>query len=300
MRRVLDQCGKHSKQRPVPACEIRNFSTGASGGRRPHRELRVISVKDRLVPYEEAWRWQQRLLKQRLAWQRGGIEGYDVLLMIEHPSVYTLGRGSTTANVKFDPGAENCPHQLYRTERGGEVTWHGPGQVVGYPILDLKYHKQDLHWYLRSLEEVILRSLARHPPPVIPERDPRGTGVWVGKRKVAAVGLNASRWVTSHGFAVNVTPDMSHFDNITPCGIEDRGVIAMEEWKPAIDIDTVRNDLQEEFCKVFNLRRVLVSEEEIPEPPPGALEHSLKPLTDLEKERDLGKHVRKEALDAAA
>eukprot|EP00611_Tribonema_gayanum_P006028 TRINITY_DN1528_c0_g1_i4.p1 TRINITY_DN1528_c0_g1~~TRINITY_DN1528_c0_g1_i4.p1 ORF type:complete len:256 (-),score=50.55 TRINITY_DN1528_c0_g1_i4:1378-2115(-) len=179
------------------------------------RRCRVYSVEDRQVPYAEAWAWQQSLLRQRMAWQRqpGGDSphyGCDALILLEHPSVYTLGRGSTTDNLKFDPAAPGCPHELYRIERGGEVTWHGPGQIVGYPILDLNFHTKDLHWYLRSLEEMIMSVLARRG--VQGERDPGNTGVWVGNRKYAAIGLNASRWVTSHGFALNVCPDLSAFD----------------------------------------------------------------------------------------
>lgn len=118
---------------------------------------RVYNIKNGLVPYEEAWLCQQRLLQERIAWQREksmSLPGRDVLLLLEHPPVYTLGRGSTLDNLKFDPGDPDCRHEVRRTERGGEVTWHGPGQIVGYPVLDLNYHKKDLHWYLRQLEEV--------------------------------------------------------------------------------------------------------------------------------------------------
>ncbi|CAM9904431.1 unnamed protein product, partial [Ascophyllum nodosum] len=121
------------------------------------RACRVYLVTDGVVPYEEAWLCQQRLLHERLAWQRkkpSPSPGHDVLLLLEHPSVYTLGRGSTLDNLKFDPSDPACQHEVRRTERGGEVTWHGPGQLVGYPVLDLTYHKKDLHWYLRQLEEV--------------------------------------------------------------------------------------------------------------------------------------------------
>lgn len=108
------------------------------------------------MPYQQAWVWQQRLIRERMAWQRelSPPIGHDVLLLLEHPSVYTLGRGSTLDNLRFDPADPACPHEVRRIERGGEVTWHGPGQLVGYPVLDLNYHKKDLHWYLRQLEEV--------------------------------------------------------------------------------------------------------------------------------------------------
>ncbi|KAG5181626.1 Lipoate-protein ligase B [Tribonema minus] len=210
---------------------------------RHRRRCRVYSVEDRQVPYAEAWAWQQSLLRQRMAWQRqrGGDSphyGCDALILLEHPSVYTLGRGSTTENLKFDPAAPGCPHELYRIERGGEVTWHGPGQIVGYPILDLNFHTKDLHWYLRSLEEMIMRVLARRG--VQGERDPGNTGVWVGNRKYAAIGLNASRWVTSHGFALNVCPDLSAFDNIVPCGISDKSVGCLADDDPTVTVTDVR------------------------------------------------------------
>lgn len=121
------------------------------------RTCRVYNVTGGQVPYDQAWLWQQRLLYERMAWQReepAPKDSHDVLLLLEHPSVYTLGRGSTLDNLRFDPADPACEHEVRRTERGGEVTWHGPGQIVGYPVLDLNYHKKDLHWYLRQLEEV--------------------------------------------------------------------------------------------------------------------------------------------------
>lgn len=123
----------------------------------PRRTCHVYNITGEVIPYDQAWLWQQRLLHQRMAWQRevsSSSTGHDVLLLLEHPSVYTLGRGSSLEHLRFDPADPACRHEVRRTERGGEVTWHGPGQIVGYPVLDLNYHKKDLHWYLRQLEEV--------------------------------------------------------------------------------------------------------------------------------------------------
>lgn len=121
------------------------------------RTCHVFNITGGVVPYDQAWLWQQRLLHERMAWQRETPTppvGHDVLLLLEHPSVYTLGRGSSLDHLRFDPSDPACPHEVRRTERGGEVTWHGPGQIVGYPVMDLNYYKKDLHWYLRQLEEV--------------------------------------------------------------------------------------------------------------------------------------------------
>ncbi|CAM9377260.1 unnamed protein product, partial [Phaeothamnion confervicola] len=212
-----------------------------------------------LVPYAEAWDWQHRLLRERIAWQRESPpnEGHDVLLVLEHPSVYTLGRGSSLEHLRFDPADPDCPHEVHRTERGGEVTWHGPGQVVAYPILDLNFHRRDLHWYLRLLEEVVVRCLAFYD--LRGERDTEHTGVWVGGAKYAAIGLNASRWVTTHGLALNVQPDMRNFERIVPCGIVGRHVGCIADGVSAAaapSVSDVRKQLIECFEDVFGVRAV--------------------------------------------
>ena len=128
----------------------------------PPRTCRVYNITGDTVPYDQAWLWQQRLLHERMAWQRepetpaAATDRHDVLLLLEHPSIYTLGRGSSLDHLRFDPTkpSPSGDREVRRTERGGEVTWHGPGQIVGYPVLDLNFHKKDLHWYLRQLEEV--------------------------------------------------------------------------------------------------------------------------------------------------
>lgn len=142
--------------------------------------------------------------------------GYAILL--QHDPVYTLGEGSTTDNLKFDMDAP--PHPIHRIERGGEVTFHGPGQLVLYPIFNLKMLKTDLHWYLRQLEEVIIHSMETVSG-IKAGRIDGLTGVWIDNRKVAAIGIRATKWVTYHGIALNVVTDLAPFEHIVPCGIKD-------------------------------------------------------------------------------
>lgn len=176
------------------------------------------------VPYVTAWRWQRALVTKAIEAQRAGLNHPDTLLVVEHPPVYTLGRGSTLDNIG-DPGG--VPADVVRVERGGEVTYHGPGQVVVYPILDLTHHRKDLHWYLRQMEGAVIDALACYG--VRAHRDDAGTGVWVGEGKIAAVGLSASRWVTMHGLALNVDVDLRAFEHIVPCGIRGRHVASLRD-----------------------------------------------------------------------
>ncbi|HEY9626586.1 MAG TPA: lipoyl(octanoyl) transferase LipB [Coleofasciculaceae cyanobacterium] len=199
-----------------------------------------------LVPYETALAWQRSLLSARK--QDPSLS--DVLLLLEHPAVYTLGQGATLEFLKFDPA--DSPHLLYRVERGGEVTYHCPGQLVGYPILNLQRHRQDLHWYLRQLEEVLIQVLALYN--LKGDRVPGFTGVWVEGRKVAAIGIKVSRWITMHGFALNVCPDLSGFQKIIPCGIEDKPVGSLAEFIPEIDLYQVQQQVATVFAEVFHLQ----------------------------------------------
>jgi len=195
------------------------------------------------VPYEQSWAWQRSLLQQKQL----DPSAPDWLLLLEHPPVYTLGTGATTDFLKFDPQAEGVT--VHRTERGGEVTYHAPGQLVGYPILDLRRYRQDLHWYLRQLEEVVIRAIAAYG--LWGERVEGLTGVWVEGAKVAAIGIKVSRWITMHGFALNVCPDLSGFQRIVPCGIADRPVGSLAQWVPDIEMDSVREAIALAFSEVF-------------------------------------------------
>lgn len=189
------------------------------------RVLRVdlVDYSHNLVPYEEGWQLQKQLV-DHVCQQTDSDNKAGVVVILQHLPVYTLGAGSTEKNLLFEP--EHSPYPLYRTERGGEVTYHGPGQLVMYPVLNLRHFKQDLHWYLRQLEEVIIRALSEVSG-LQGERVEGLTGVWVGGNKVAAIGVRASRWVTYHGLALNVSTDLSHFSKIVPCGIADKGVTSI-------------------------------------------------------------------------
>ncbi|HMJ57990.1 MAG TPA: lipoyl(octanoyl) transferase LipB [Gemmatimonadales bacterium] len=170
------------------------------------RVLEVIEAG--LVPYAEALDWQRSLAQARIE----GRIPHDLLLLLEHPPVVTLGRNSQESHVLRPAGVD-----VIEVERGGDVTFHGPGQLVGYPIIDLSGYKQDLHWYLRTLEQALINALAALHIPA--ERNPGYTGVWTRGRKIASIGVHVKKWVTWHGFALNVTTDLTEFQRIVPCGI---------------------------------------------------------------------------------
>jgi lipoate-protein ligase B len=173
-----------------------------------------LTVRDLgLVPYHEAYERQRALVDDRIAGRAG-----DTLLLLEHPPVVTLGRGTRATSLPLAPDVlRGRGVEVVEIERGGDVTYHGPGQLVGYPILDLKGLKPDLHWYLRQLEAALIEALATFAIPG--ERNPGYTGVWTRGRKIASIGIHVRQWVTWHGFALNVTTDLSAFDLIVPCGI---------------------------------------------------------------------------------
>jgi lipoyl(octanoyl) transferase len=167
------------------------------------------------MPYGEALEYQRAVARARIS----GEIAQDVLLLVEHPPVVTLGRASKERHLLASPellAARGI--ELFEVERGGDVTFHGPGQLVGYPIIDLKRHRRDLHWYLRTLEAALIDALGQFGIPA--ERNVGLTGVWTQGRKIASIGVHARDWVTWHGFALNVTTDLSYFDVMVPCGIE--------------------------------------------------------------------------------
>jgi lipoyl(octanoyl) transferase len=186
------------------------------------------------VPYVEALEWQRQLAEDRIA----GRLANDVLLLLEHPPVVTLGRNARAAHLLQPAGID-----VFEVERGGDVTFHGPGQLVGYPIIDLHTYKQDLHWYLRTLEQALIEALAILDIPA--ERNPGFTGVWTSGRKIASIGVHVKQWVTWHGFALNVTTDLTHFERIVPCGIQgvemtsvqkEQGAGSREQlWEESVD-----------------------------------------------------------------
>jgi lipoyl(octanoyl) transferase len=180
-----------------------------------------------------AWSWLGRVeygvglaLQTRLAEARKAGRGRDHLLLLEHPHVFTLGRQAKPADLLWD-ASERARRgvEVHVVDRGGEITYHGPGQLVGYPILDLSGHGRDLHLYVRRLEETLIAALRGWG--IAAERAPGYPGVWVGRDKIAAIGVHVSRWVSTHGFALNVDPDLSYFEGIVPCGLADRGVTSV-------------------------------------------------------------------------
>jgi len=206
-------------------------------------ELRII--EQGLVPYEEAWEFQRSLHAQRLAG-----ETPDTLVLLEHPPVYTFGKNAGKANL-LDPRDA----QVIQSDRGGDITWHGPGQMVGYPIFNLEDHKKSVSWYMRNLEEVIIQTLAQFE--ITADRISGMTGVWVDDTKVCAMGVRLSRWVTMHGFALNVGPDMSYFNGMIPCGIQGKGVISMRELLGRdIEIKEVRPVLIQAFKTTFGFDQI--------------------------------------------
>jgi lipoyl(octanoyl) transferase len=166
-------------------------------------------------PYLEVLELQRDLCRRRMS----GDLDHDVLLLVEHEPVVTLGRGLRPTSLPLSPATlERRGVAVVEVERGGDVTYHGPGQLVGYPILDLRGHREDLHWYLRQLEGTLISALEELGIPA--ERNPGLTGVWTKGRKIASLGIHVKQWVTFHGFALNVTTDLSYFDLIVPCGIQ--------------------------------------------------------------------------------
>ncbi|MGH2458987.1 MAG: lipoyl(octanoyl) transferase LipB, partial [Chloroflexota bacterium] len=201
---------------PFPLERGQGGEATGGGAVAPARLLRLG-----LVDYEVAWDLQRRAVAARIA---GEIP--DLLILLEHPHVYTLGRGGHAGNVLLDDAAlARVGARLFWVDRGGDVTYHGPGQLVGYPIVHLARLGKDVHAHLRRIEETLIRALADFG--IEGHRDPEYTGVWVGDEKIAAIGVRVSHWVSSHGFALNVNPDLGYFANIIPCGIRHKGVTSL-------------------------------------------------------------------------
>jgi lipoyl(octanoyl) transferase len=218
------------------------------------RELWTVPLGQ--LGYEQALELQRNLARDRIS----GAIPQDLLLLVEHPPVVTLGRSSKAKHLVASPEfLQSKGVELFEVERGGDVTFHGPGQLVGYPIIDLKRHKQDLHWYLRKLEEALINALADYGIPG--ERNTAYTGVWTRGKKIASIGVHARDWVTWHGFALNVTTDLSYFDLIIPCGID--GVvmtsIGRELGLEEISMQDVRDRVTANFAEAFDLTAVVTS-----------------------------------------
>ncbi len=207
--------------------------------------MRKLEVRELgRLPYGEAWALQKELAEQR---KQGLIP--DQLLLVEHPHVLTMGRNAHERNLLVGRSRlAELGIEYFEIDRGGDVTYHGPGQVVGYPILDLREWKRDVVAYLRALEEVILAALRRFG--IEGQRDAGATGVWTPEGKICAMGVHISRWVTTHGFALNWTTDLSYFQHIVPCGLP-RPVASMESLGVRVEREAVHRAIVEEFARVF-------------------------------------------------
>jgi lipoyl(octanoyl) transferase len=228
----------------------------------------LLDHPGRPIDYEQGWQLQKECLGHVQQFAAAGQLGHDYLIILQHNPVYTLGAGSSEEHVKFD--LRRPPLPVHRVERGGEVTYHGPGQLVLYPVLDLQHHRKDLHWYMRSLEEVAIRALSAVSD-LDGQRVPGLTGVWVDGCKVAAIGVRAQRWVTYHGMSLNVDMDLAPFDMIVPCGISDRRVTTVSEQERAQPgrshehqtaslVEEYRFALLESFCEVFGVEMIAHSD----------------------------------------
>jgi lipoyl(octanoyl) transferase len=225
---------------------------GSSAAALPTRSLAVRNLG--LVPYAEALALQEELVTRRR-----DAEIPDQLLLLEHPHVITLGTSSSTNHVLLDDAERALLGiELFDTGRGGDVTYHGPGQLVGYPILDLKPDRCDLHRYVRDIEEALIQALARIG--LRCDRKLGLTGVWLGDEKIAAIGVRVSSgWITSHGFALNVNTDLQFFDAIIPCGIRAHGVTSMQRaLGKSVRMAAISEAVAAAFAGVFAATEVVV------------------------------------------
>ncbi len=216
------------------------------------------------IEYQAAWDFQDVLFNENVQIkiknrkENTRLPTHHYLLFCEHPHVYTLGKSGDENHLLANPAFLKQINATYvKTNRGGDITYHGPGQIVGYPILDLEYFFTDIHKYMRFLEEVIIRTLADYQ--IQAGRYPGYTGVWLDAdiphkaRKICAMGVKSSRWVTMHGFAFNINPDLSYFNHIVPCGITDKQVTSLQkELNRKINVEEVKERLKHHFQEVFN------------------------------------------------
>jgi lipoyl(octanoyl) transferase len=204
------------------------------------------------VSYAEGLRMQESAVERLRSGQSA-----EQLLLLEHPHVFTLGRAANSANILATPSQlQSRSIEVHETGRGGDVTYHGPGQLVGYPIINLKPDRCDVHRYVRDLEEVLIRTIGDYG--IGGTRISGLTGVWVGDEKIAAIGVRIARWITSHGFALNVNTDLSYFRMIVPCGITDKGVTSLSRLLgKSIDLGEVAQAFASHFGEVFRRELIL-------------------------------------------
>ncbi|MFA6540078.1 MAG: lipoyl(octanoyl) transferase LipB [Bacteroidota bacterium] len=218
----------------------------------------IFAVNIGRTKYADAWELQREVFSAR---QQNRIG--DVILLTEHDHVYTLGKAADENHLLAkNEELSKKGVEVFWIDRGGDITYHGPGQIVGYPILNLNDHYNDIHRYLRELEEVIIRTLAEYS--IVGNRESEFTGVWVRDEKIAALGVKVNKWVTMHGFALNVNTDLSYFDRIIPCGIFHKGVTSLHELlKKEIDLFDVHHNLLHHFSHIFKAEIKQISKEDL-------------------------------------
>ncbi|SUZ91127.1 uncharacterized protein METZ01_LOCUS43981 [marine metagenome] len=197
--------------------------------------------------YKKSWNFQKSLLKKR-----SNNEINDTLIFVEHEPVYTLGKNANENHI-----LQNYPEEIktFHIERGGDVTYHGPGQLVGYPILDLREYKKSISWYMRTLEQIIIDTLSEFN--IQADRKNGLTGVWYKNEKIAALGVRVSKWITMHGFSLNINPDLNYYKSIIPCGIFEYGVTSMSKiLNEEVDKELVKSALKIKFLDQFNINHL--------------------------------------------
>ena len=206
------------------------------------KEVKVNTMNLGKKSYGEVWNLQKKMQIKRMA---GEID--DLLILVEHDPVYTLGKN---ADVNHLLQSRDRTIEVFNVERGGDITFHGPGQLVGYPIIDLANYKKSVSWYMHSLEQLTIEVLSEFE--ITAKRVKGLTGVWVGDKKIAAQGVRLTRWVTMHGFSINVNTDLSYYNGIIPCGIFDRGVTSMEELLGSTQkMEKIRTLVIDKFNQIF-------------------------------------------------
>ena len=208
-----------------------------------------------LADYNQVWDLQKEIFSLRY---RNEID--DTFFLLEHPHTYTLGKVAEKENlISTNDQLKELGISVYEIDRGGDITYHGPGQIVGYPIIKLSDWKEDTHEYLRALEEVIIKTCAEYG--LDTNRNPKYTGVWLGEKKIAAIGIKVSRWITMHGFASNVNTDLSYFGGIIPCGIKYKDVTSLQlELGKKIRLNEVKEKLVKNFQNVFGYSNFIEKE----------------------------------------
>lgn len=234
--------------------QLNAINTSASSAISAVKFLNVLDLGR--CPYGTAWEIQKQTHADRRA---GNIP--DTLILVEHPHVYTLGKNADARHlIASEDYLKSRGIEIFNVDRGGDITYHGPGQLVGYPIFNLKEHKESIAWYVNAVEEVLIRMLTKFD--IQAGRIKGLTGIWVGDNKIAAIGMRVSHWVTMHGFALNVITDLSLYSGIVPCGLATKGVTRMMDLNPTISMEAVKAAVVEKFVRQFGFEEPRINTNE--------------------------------------